>query len=190
MVGVHLGVAKFATLVTNDKQTIQYESVRAYRRLEPLLAKEQRKLKRKVKFSENWKKQNRKIQKVHQKIVNSRKDYLHKVSTEISKNHAVIVLSDVKVKSVSKSARGTIENPGKDVKVKSIFNKAILDQGWYMFKRQLEYKSQWKGGEFLLVDHKNTSLACSSCGNRANDNKKTFKDFTCTGCGKKEKASY
>ncbi|MER1815873.1 transposase, partial [Proteus mirabilis] len=71
------------------------------------LARLQRKLSRKIKFSANWQKQKRKIQRLHTHIANIRKDYLHKVTSEISKNHAMIVIEDLKVSNMSKSAKGT-----------------------------------------------------------------------------------
>ncbi|EIH8137999.1 transposase, partial [Escherichia coli] len=75
-------------------------------------ARLQRQLSRKVKFSNNWQKQKRKIQRLHFRIANIRRDYLHKVTTIISKNHAMIVIEDLKVKYMSKSAAGTISHPG------------------------------------------------------------------------------
>ncbi|NHU29906.1 transposase, partial [Proteus mirabilis] len=66
------------------------------------LARLQRKLSRKITFSANWQKQKRKIQRLHTHIANIRKDYLHKVTSEISKNHAMIVIEDLKVSNMSK----------------------------------------------------------------------------------------
>ncbi|WP_158661967.1 transposase, partial [Escherichia coli] len=76
------------------------------------LARLQRQLSRKVKFSNNWQKQERKIQRLHSRIANIRRDYLHKVTTTVSKNHAMIVIEDLKVKYMSKSAAGTVSQPG------------------------------------------------------------------------------
>ncbi|MDC9762223.1 transposase, partial [Proteus mirabilis] len=70
-------------------------------------ARLQRKLSRKIKFSANWQKQKRKIQRLHSHIANIRKDYLHKGTSEISKNHAMIVIEDLMVSHMSKSAKGT-----------------------------------------------------------------------------------
>ncbi|MGI1411279.1 RNA-guided endonuclease TnpB family protein, partial [Escherichia coli] len=72
-----------------------------------------------------------------------RRDYLHKVTTTVSKNHAMIVIEDLKVKYMSKSAAGTISHPGRNVRAKSGLNRSILDQGWYEMRRQLEYKQLW-----------------------------------------------
>ncbi|MCV5943075.1 transposase, partial [Escherichia coli] len=75
----------------------------------------QRQLSRKVKFSASWQKQKKKIQRLHSHIANIRRDYLHKVTSEISKNHAMIVIEDLKVCNISKSAKGTAERPGRNI---------------------------------------------------------------------------
>ncbi|MEF1338324.1 transposase, partial [Vibrio rotiferianus] len=89
-VGIDMGVAKFVTLSDGS----YLKPLNAFRKHEKRLAVEQRKLSRKVKFSANWQKQKAKIQKLHTLIANCRKDYLHKASHQISKNHAMIVIED------------------------------------------------------------------------------------------------
>ncbi|MEH8240308.1 transposase, partial [Gallibacterium anatis] len=100
-------------------------------------------LKNKVKFSQNWRKLKAKIGKLHHKIANCRKDFLHQTSSKISKNHAMIYIEDLQVANMSKSAKGTVEQHGKNVAAKSGLNRAILDQSWFEFRRQLDYKTQW-----------------------------------------------
>ena len=65
---------------------------------------------------------------------------------------------------MSKSAAGTTEAPGKNVRAKSGLNRAILDQGWFEFRRQLEYKLAWVGGWLVKVPPQNTSRTCPKCG--------------------------
>ena len=108
---------------------------------------------------------------------------LHKVSTEISKNHAMIVVEDLKVENMSKSAKGTVEKPGKNVKQKSGLNRSIRDQGWGEFIHQLEYKQLWSGGQLVKIDPKFTSQKCSKCGHISKDNRKTQSKFKCVNCG-------
>ena len=105
-----------------------------------------------------------KIQKLHKKIADTRRDFLHKTTSAISKNHAVVVVEDLQVKNMSKSASGTIESPGRNVKAKSGLNKSILDQGWGEFVRQLGYKLSWLGGKLLKIAPQYTSQKCSHCG--------------------------
>ncbi|MBN6749316.1 transposase [Acidithiobacillus sp. PG05] len=156
--------------------------VTAYRDLQKRLAREQRKLAHKVKFSANWKKQKAKIARLHQRIAATRKTILHQISTIISKNHAVVVLEDLKVQNMTASAKGTVEQPGRNVRQKSGLNKSILDQGWGMLKQMLGYKLQWAGGTLLLVDPAYTSQACASCGAVDAGNRKAAV-FRCLHCG-------
>ncbi|ENT3830761.1 RNA-guided endonuclease InsQ/TnpB family protein, partial [Escherichia coli] len=102
----------------------------SFQKNQKTLARLQRQLSRKVKFSNNWQKQKRKIQRLHSRIANIRRDYLHKVTTTVSKNHAMIVIEDLKVSNMSKSAAGTVSQPGRNVRAKSGLNRSILDQGW------------------------------------------------------------
>ncbi|MDZ8606162.1 transposase, partial [Escherichia coli] len=85
-----------------------FEPVNSFQKNQKKLARLQRQLSRKVKFSNNWQKQERKIQRLHSRIANIRRDYLHKVTTTVSKNHAMIVIEDLKVSNMSKSAAGTV----------------------------------------------------------------------------------
>ena len=90
------------------------------------------------KFSNNWKKAKAKVLRIHVRMANARRDYLHKTSTTISKNHAMVVVEDLQGKNISGSASGTVEQPGRNVRAKAGLNRSILDQGWAEFRRQLE----------------------------------------------------
>jgi putative transposase len=82
----------------------------------------------------------------------------NKESTKLIKNHAVIVLEDLKIRNMTKSAKGTIEEPGVNIKAKSGLNRVILMQGWYSFQCMLEYKQKYSGGTVKYVNPKNTSF--------------------------------
>jgi len=97
----------------------------------------------------------------------TRKDHAHKTTTAIAKNHGLVALEDLRVKAMSKSAKGSIDNPGRKVRRKSGLNRVILDAGWGEFRRQLEYKVAWVNGIVIAVDPKNTSRMCSACGHSA-----------------------
>lgn len=179
IVGLDAGVAKLATL---SDGTV-FEPVNSFQKNQKKLARLQRQLSRKVKFSNNWQKQKRKIQRRHSRIANIRRDYLHKVTTTVSKNHAMIVIEDLKVKNMSKSAAGTVSQPGRNVRAKSGLNRSILDQGWYEMRRQLEYKQLWRGGQVLAVPPAYTSQRCACCGHTAKENRLTQSKFECQVCG-------
>ncbi|MDE1058708.1 transposase [Escherichia coli] len=179
MVGLDAGVAKLATL---SDGTV-FEPVNSFQKNQKKLARLQRQLSRKVKFSNNWQKQERKIQRLHSRIANIRRDYLHKVTTTVSKNHAMIVIEDLKVSNMSKSAAGTVSQPGRNVRAKSGLNRTILDQGWYEMRRQLEYKQLWRGGQVLAVPPAYTSQRCACCGHTAKENRLSQSKFRCQACG-------
>ncbi|EBI4024259.1 IS200/IS605 family element transposase accessory protein TnpB [Salmonella enterica] len=179
MVGLDAGVAKLATL---SDGTV-FEPVNSFKTNQKKLARLQREMSRKVKFSNNWQKQKHKIQRLHSRIANIRRDYLHKVTTTISKNHAMIVIEDLKVKNLSKSATGTLSQPGRNVRSKSGLNRSILDQGWYEMRRQLEYKQFWRGGQVLAVPPAYTSQRCACCGHTAKENRQSQSKFRCQACG-------
>jgi len=177
-IGIDRGITALAAF--SDGSLIQ--PLNAFARAKRKLARLQRQLSRKVKFSENWKKQKQRITRLHTRIANMRKDYLHKLTTEISKNHAVVVIEDLQVKNMSASAKGSIEAPGRNVKQKAGLNRSILDQGWFELGRQLEYKLNWLGGTLIKVPPQHTSQACNECGHVSKENRKGTK-FLCLACG-------
>ena len=184
MVGIDLGVKRFAALSTGEF----VDPVNSFKRWQDKLAREQRNLSRKVKFSANWRKQKARISALHTKIANVRNDFLHKVSTTISKNHAMIVMEDLRIKNMSTSAKGTVEQPGKNVRQKAGLNRSILDQGWGNFRRMLEYKQGWNGGEVMLVPAMYTSQRCPECGHVDKDNRRSQAVFKCVTCGYEKNA--
>ena len=178
-IGVDMGIAQFATL--SDGHV--FAAVNSFKQKQKQLARYQRTFSRKVKFSQNWKRQKSKIGKLHQTIANIRKDYLHKTTTIISQNHAMIVIEDLQVKNMSKSASGNLDKPGRHVKAKSGLNRSILDQGWFEFRRQIEYKQVWRGGDVLAVPPQYTSQRCSCCGTVSKENRPSQAKFACIACG-------
>ena len=183
-VGIDMGIARFATLSDGSF----YAPLNSFKRHETALRKAQQTMSRKVKFSSNWKKAKARVQKIHAHIGNARRDYLHKTSTAISQNHAMVCIEDLQVRNMSKSAAGTTESPGRKVRAKSGLNKAILDQGWAEFRRQLDYKLAWNGGHLIAVPPQNTSRTCPCCGHVSADNRKTQARFECMECGFEENA--
>jgi putative transposase len=179
IIGVDMGIAKFATL--SDGQVL--DAVNSFKQKKSKLVRYQRALSRKAKFSNNWRKQKARINKLHSTIANIRKDYLHKTTITISQNHAMIVIEDLQISNMSKSAKGTATEKGLNVRQKSGLNRCILDQGWFEFRRQLEYKQQWLGGEVLAVPAHYTSQRCSCCGTVSKDNRQSQAKFTCVSCG-------
>lgn len=184
IVGIDLGVAKFAAL--SDGTDIPARN--SFKVLEKKLARAQRDLSRKQKFSSNWCKQKARVARLHERIADTRRDFLHKQSTFLCNNHAGIVLEDLKVANMSRSAKGSLDAPGRNVKAKAGLNKAILDQGWSMFRAMLEYKQAWRGGMVVAVPPRHTSQTCACCGHVAPENRKSQADFVCVSCGHSDNA--
>ena len=180
IVGGDLGVKRLLTLSSGE----YFEAIDVGK-LTNKIKRLQRQLSKKVKFSNNWKKIKKKISALYTKIARSRRDRLQKLSTTLSKNHAIIVLENLQTKNMTKSSKGNIDNPGKMVKQKSGLNRVILNQGWGMFKEMLKYKQIWRGGEVILVDPKYTSQTCPkpACSHKSPDNRETQAHFKCVKCG-------
>ena len=135
-VGIDMGITRFATL--SDGSFVA--PLNSFKKHESRLHRYQRAMSRKKKFSKNWQKAKRRVQNIHTRIGNARRDFLHKTTTTISQNHAMVAIEDLAVRNMSSSAKGNTEQAGKNVAAKSGLNKSILDQGWFEFRRQLEYK--------------------------------------------------
>ena len=184
IVGIDVGIARFATI--SDGSFV--EPLNSFKQHQRRLARAQRAMSRKKKYSNNWKKARARVQRIHSTIAYVRRDFLHKTSTTISQNHARVCIEDLQVRNMSKSAAGSSEAPGRNVKAKSGLNKSILDQGWFEFRRQLHYKLQWQGGMLIAVPPQYTSQMCPACSHTSKDNRKTQAQFACVGCGHKENA--
>ncbi|OXJ10628.1 MULTISPECIES: RNA-guided endonuclease InsQ/TnpB family protein [Burkholderia] len=184
VIGIDVGIARFATMSDGTFLT----PLNSFKKHEARLRRCQRAMSRKVKFSNNWIKARARVQRIHARIANARRDYLHKATTTISKNHAMVCIEDLQVRNMSRSAAGSTDAPGKNVRAKSGLNKAILDQGWFEFRRQLEYKLAWNGGWLVAVPPANTSRTCPACGYVSADNRTTQEKFACVECSYEENA--
>jgi putative transposase len=125
---------------------------------------------------------------LHQRIARQRADWLHKCSTAIADQHAVIAIEDLRVASMTASARGTRAAPGKQVRQKAGLNRAILDASWREFARQLAYKLEDRGGALVRVPAAYTSQRCHCCGHTAAQNRRSRERFECVACGHAEHA--
>ena len=165
-VGIDMGIKYFA--VTSDN--IYYDNPQHFKQYERKLRIENRSLARKIKYSKKWYKQVNKLARLHLKISRVRLDYLHKVSTELSKLYGLIFMEDLNIKGMSKNKN---------------LSKHILDCGWGIFKQLLSYKAT-----VYLIDPKYTSQTCSSCGCKDSANRINQSTFICTKCGIEFNADY
>jgi putative transposase len=113
-----------------------------------------------------------------------RLDFTHKLTTDLAKSHGWIAIEDLWVRSMTKSAKGTVARPGRNVRQKSGLNRAILDNAPYERRRQLAYKTPRFGSELRLVPPAFTSQTCSACGHRDPGSRPGCgRVFACTACG-------
>ena len=145
--------------------------------------KAQKALSRKKRFSRNWRKAKAKLARIEAHGADARKDHLHKTSTTLSKTHALVAVEDLEVRNMSRSAKGTKEKPGRNVKAKSGLNRQVLNQGWGELRRQLEYKCAREGGEVVAVPPAYTSRTCPNCGYESAGNRPKRGIFRCLSCG-------
>jgi putative transposase len=156
--------------------------------LAPTLAKRQRQLAKKQKGSNNRKKEKVKVAKVHRKLRRQRENFLHTWSHRYAKNHSVVVIEDLKLKNMTRSAKGTESEPGRNVAQKAGLNRALLDVAPGRFMSMLEYKTERHGGVVEHVPAAYSSQECSVCGHVASENRPTRSRFCCMACGHEDHA--
>ena len=141
--------------------------------------KYQKRMARQVKGSKRRNDTRKKLAKISRKIVNIRKNWIHQTTREIADKCGTIVIEDLNVKGMTASAKGTIEDPGKNVKQKAGLNRVMLNTAFGEIKRGLEYKC----GRLIEVHPAYTSQTCSECGHAEKENRKTQPRFQCVSCG-------
>ena len=119
------------------------------------------------------------LRRVEQKRQDAVAGLQHRVTTEIVLNHQFIAIEDSRIRNMTRTAKGSPEQPGTKVRQKAGLNRAILFQGWYGIRSKLEYKCLWQGRTFLPVPAINTSRACSHCGSLDPGNRRSQSRLEC-----------
>jgi putative transposase len=163
-VGIDTGIKDLAIL--SDGKT--YENIKVLKSKLKKLKYQQRQLSKKQKGSNSRQKQKIKLSLTHEKITNIRKDYLHKISTEIVKNHDIISVEDLSVKNMMKNHK---------------LSQSLSDVSLGMFYKMLEYKSKWNDKSFVKIDRFfPSSKTCSNCGWIYQDLNLSIREWTCNSC--------
>jgi putative transposase len=177
-VGIDVGVQE--SIALSDGRLLQLPvATEKEDRRQQLLA---RRVSRCVPGSHRHAKAKRRLLVFRRGISNRVQDTRHKLTTNLAKNHGLIVVEALTLKSLTRSARGTVEAPGKNVAAKSGLNRSLLAQGHAETIRQLDYKTKWLGGELREVNPAYTSQTCPQCGHVAAENRPSRAVFRCVQC--------
>jgi putative transposase len=164
-VGIDTGITSLLALSTGEKIT----NPRHERRDRARLALAQRRLSRKAKGSANQAKARVKVARIHARIADRRRDFLHKLSTRIIRENQTVVIEDL-------SVRNMVRN--------HCLARVISDASWSELRRQLEYKADWHGRTVIAIDRfYPSSKTCSGCGQLAVSMPLSVRKWVCTGCG-------
>ncbi len=136
-----------------------------------------------IKPSNRWKKTKKKHDRICMKIRKINDNWIHQVSRQIADDYDVVYLENLNIKGMTKSSKGTIGEPGRNVKAKSGLNKAILKVGWHKLERALSYKAN-----VIKVPAHYTSQSCNQCGHTHKENRTTQAGFECLSCGHSDNA--
>ncbi|MCM3920263.1 transposase [Frankia sp. AiPs1] len=176
VVGVDRGVAVSAALSTGELLACPglrpAEAVRLVR-LQRRIAKAKRGSNRRARLRSQ-------IGRLKAREVDRRKDWVEKTSTSLARRYDLIRVEDLRIGQMTKSARGTVEAPGKNVRQKAGLNRAILASGWGLLVRRLEQKAP---GRVEKVPAAYTSQRCSACGHVASESRESQARFRCAACG-------
>jgi putative transposase len=123
------------------------------------------------------------IAKLRARQTRRRNDWLHKTTTDLAKSHGLVAVEDIRITNMTRSARGTLQHPGKNVRAKAGLNRSILGVAWGRAVGMLAYKCPDHGGELIKASAAYSSQTCAECGQVAADSRRSRERFCCVACG-------
>lgn len=176
IVGVDRGVAVSAALSTGDLLDCPGLSPKRAERLERL----QRRLSRAKRGSNRRTRTKAAIARLKARETDARKDWAEKTTTTLAARYDLIAIEDLNVTGMTRSAKGTVAEPGRNVAQKAGLNRGILANGWGQLAARLEHKAP---GRIIKVNAAYTSQTCNTCGHRAAESRESQSRFRCAACG-------
>ena len=171
IIGVDRGVA--ITLAYSDGTMLHAPAPAPVKRVAQALARCKR-------GSNRRRKAKSQLARVHARNADRRKDFIEKVTTDLARRADLIRVEDLRVTNMTRSARGTVENPGRNVRAKAGLNRSILAGGWGQFVTRLQDKAP---GRVETINPAYTSQTCSRCRHVDRNSRKNQALFCCTACG-------
>ena len=179
-VGIDRGVAHTLALSDGTFSDMPMEQLRT---LDRRARKHSRVLARCKRDGNRRKKVRARLSATKAKAARIRKHFNHVQSSRIAKAFGMVVIEDLRTSNMTRSARGTVEQPGCNVRSKAGLNRVILAQGWHQFSTFLSYKLAANGGFLVSVPAAYTSQTCSCCGSISKHHRKSQAVFECSDCG-------
>ena len=181
--GIDLGV-KDAAIIATDEVVETVPNPRLHDRFKAREKALHQRLARQKKGSSRRARTLRTLARLKQRQANCRVDHLHKLTSRIVRESQTIAIEDLNVRGMTTSAKGTPDNPGRNVRQKAGLNREILAVAFGEFRRQIEYKAKWHGRSVCIVARfVPTSKACSVCAAVKSDLMLTDREWQCAHCG-------
>lgn len=178
-VGVDRGVVVAVAASDGEMRNREFVSPGEAKRLRRL----QQQLSRQRKVSNRRSVTKAKLGTLNKRVRDRRTDFCAWTANRLTADHGVVVIEALKVANMVRSAKGTVENPGKHVRQKSGLNRAILAKGWGALVTQLEHKARYNGSQIVKINPAYTSQTCNACGHVARENRESQAVFRCVSCG-------
>ena len=185
-VGIDRGVTNTLTLSTGEHLHIPAslaEIERKKRRAQQVAS-------RRTRGSKRHAKARRRVAALQAREARIRQGWRHRVSHSLVQRFGTVVLEDLATRNMTRSAKGTMDAPGTNVRQKAGLNRAILDQGWHGFETMLAYTLEERGGHLCKVDPRHTSQTCSACGAVDRESRESQASFRCRQCGLRTHADH